>query len=251
MSNRITLVTWILIAVAALIFFPWLAYRVWLSSFDSKRPFVEKEIERMRQAGLPVDNESLDTWYQERTDPTDAGAWMEVGQFVASSDFVTLAQGVPQFDPKTPEESEWTPDGWPAEAAARRLLKDTVVLREKIRTLSRNRIPVRYRIQFNSFQTTLAHMQLLRGIARLLDVECDVAIADCDSIGLTTAVKTYFDVVEVHRHEPFLVSQLVCSAIRRMAYAAIHKGIEQGFLDDSAIESLSKLLTEESLAFDS
>ena len=84
MSNRITLVTWILIAVAALIFFPWLAYRVWWSSFDSKRPFVEKEIERMRQAGLPVDNESLDTWYQERTDPTDAGAWMEVGQFVAS-----------------------------------------------------------------------------------------------------------------------------------------------------------------------
>ena len=251
MSNRITLVTWILIAVAALIFFPWLAYRVWWSSFDSKRPFVEKEIERMRQAGLPVDNESLDTWYQERTDPTDAGAWMEVGQFVASSDFVTLAQGVPQFDPKTPEESEWTPDGWPAEAAARRLLKDTVVLREKIRTLSRNRIPVRYRIRFNSFQTTLAHMSLLRGIARLLDVECDVAIADRDSIGLTTAVKTYFDVVEVHRHEPFLVSQLVCSAIRRMAYAAIHKGIEQGFLDDSAIESLSKLLTEESLAFDS
>jgi len=92
---------------------------------------------------------------------------------------------------------------------------------------------------------------LLRGIARLLDVECDVAIADRDSIGLTTAVKTYFDVVEVHRHEPFLVSQMVCSAIRRMAYAAIHKGIEQGFLDDSAIESLSKLLTEESLAFDS
>jgi hypothetical protein len=94
-------------------------------------------------------------------------------------------------------------------------------------------------------------MQLLRGIARLLDVECDVAIADRDSIGLISAVQTHFDMVEVHRHEPFVVSQLVCSAIRRMAYASIRKGIEQGFLDDSAIESLSTLLTEESLAFDS
>lgn len=251
MSNRITLMTWILIAVAAVIFFPWLAYRAWLSSFDSNRPFVEKEIERMRQAGLPVDNESLDTWYQNRTDPTDAREWMETGQFVLSSDFVALAQGVPQFDPKTPEDSEWTPDGWPAEAAARRLLKDTGPLREQIRTLSRKRIPVRYPNHFNSFQTNLAHMQLLRGIARLLDVECDVAIADRDSIGLISAVQTHFDMVEVHRHEPFVVSQLVCSAIRRMAYAAIRKGIEQGFLDDSAIESLNKQLTEESLAFDS
>ena len=251
MSKRITLVTWLLILVVPIVFVPWLAYQTYLASFDSKRPFVEKEIERMRQAGLPVDNESLDTWYQERTDPTDARAWMEIGQFVASSDFVTLAQGVPQFDPKTPEESEWTEQGWPAEDAARRLLNDTTDERETIRTLSRKRIPVRYPIQFNSFQTTLAHMQLLRGIARLLDVECDVAIADRDSVRLTTAVKTYFDMVEVHRHESFVVSQLVCSAIRRMAYAAIRKGIEQGFLDDSAIESLSKLLTEESLAIDS
>lgn len=251
MSNRITLVTWLLILVVPIVFVPWLAYQTYLASFDSKRPFVEKEIERMRHAGLPVDNESLDAWYQERTDPTDARSWMEIGQFVESSDFVTLAQGVPQFDPKAPEGSEWTEKGWPAEDAARRLLNDTVNERETIRSLSRKRVPVRYPIRFNSFQTTLAHMQLLRGLARLIDVECDVAIADRDSVGLTSALQTLFDMVEVHRHEPFVVSQLVCSAIRRMGYSVIRKGIEQGFLDEPAIETLSTLLSQESLAFDS
>jgi hypothetical protein len=211
---------------------------------------VKSQIANLRDAGIPVDNATLDRWYKSQTSNEDSDAWCRILAYLNSKEFNQLSEGVEILDPKAVGRGPSTP-GWLDEADCRRLLQNTEDIREEIRTLAAKRAPVRFPINFNSFGTLLPNTQNIRQAARLLSVEFDVALADSDSVAIRQAIETQFHLTDCCRREPFLVSQLVCIACDGIAYANLKKALELNRLAPDDLQQLLETLQKNPDCFQS
>lgn len=223
-----------------------IAYTLWYRYADRNQNLVIQELEELRSQGVPVDNETLQAWYERNTDPTDTAAWLEVFAQLEADSFRAWSQGLEEFDPKAVGTS-WTPEGWVGEQKTRALMLETTELRNQIRELARKRTPVRFPIQFDSINTQLQSVQSMRNLARLVNLEFQAAAADRNSPALLAAIQTEFDLSLAIQKCPSLVSALVRTALRRQGLHLLKLSLEQNLLAEKELETLAQSLPREPL----
>lgn len=226
-----------------------IAILVWYRSADRAKPQVEQRLSQLREAGIPVDNASVQEWYQLNTVATHTLEWIEVMNHLESAEFQTLSKGIQEFDRKA-EGTEWTPTHWPAESQTRALLKAIEPTPEVIHRLAKERVPVQFPIEFDSIRTLLPRTQAMRQVARLVKLEFDVAAADRDSAAIAEAIQTELDLSIVCSGEPFIVSHLVCTAIRGIGLDLLKKALQADLLEGTELDRFAESLPHEPLSLD-
>lgn len=226
-----------------------IAILVWFRSADRAKPQVDQRLIQLREAGIPVDNASIQEWYQQNTVATHTLEWIEVMNHLESEEFLSLAKGIQEFDSKA-EGSEWTPAHWPAESQTRALLKAIEPTPEVIHRLAKERVPVQFPIEFDSIRTLLPRTQAMLQVARLVKLEFDKAAADRDSAAIAQAVQTELDLALVCSGEPFIVSHLVCTAIRGIGLDVLKKALQANLLESTELDRFAESLPREPLSLD-
>lgn len=213
------------------------------------------KLDSLRAAGVPIDTQSLDAWYRNRTDETNTKAWLKIFQTLNSPTFQTQSQGVETFSKDSKyilrtSTSSRTKDQWPGEGPVRELLAQTTELREEIQSLSKARKPVQLPLQFNLVLVTLEHINSFRATARLIALELDAAIADRNSAQIMASSQTLLNIAEVFRGEPFISHLSVVCAIRGLAFSGLKEALERNLLEPQDLEMLAKNLSQEPPPFE-
>ena len=135
-------------------------------------------IDRLNAQGMPVDDTSLASTFQERTSEEDIASWLQILDELNGQEFRSASQNVPVFDGdpsnQVPEQ-QVASDIWTQEKATRDLLSQADELLARIDELAARQLqigtkPPRFPLQFNSISTDLNEVQNLRQVARLLRV---------------------------------------------------------------------------------
>ncbi len=219
------------------------AFAAWYAYADRGRPEVTAKLDALRASGVPVDNESLDAWYRERTDPADARAWQVVFAKLQSPEFKSLTLGIEGFDPRA-KDTKRTADKWPAEDASRRLLAGTTELRKEIHRLASKQVAVQFPIQFDSIRTQPDYLPFIRNASRLIQLESDAAIQDQNSPEIVASAKTQIDLAMVVSGDGSLIAQLYANALRGTGFRALKEALERDLIDAADLESLATQLSQ-------
>lgn len=227
----------------------YLALEVGFNKAARDKQQLTAKLDTLRAAGVPVDTQSLDAWYRNRTDETNTKAWLKIFQTLNSPKFQTQSQGVETFS-KDSRTSSRKHDQWPGEGPVRELLAQTTELREEIQSLSKVRKPVQLPLQFNLVLVTLEHINSFRATARLIALELDAAIADRNSAQITASAQTLLDLSEVFSGEQFHDHLYVVYAIRGLAFSGLKEALERSLLEPQDLEMLAKSLSQEPPPFE-
>jgi len=212
------------------------------------RSQMEAELKRLAQAGLPIDNESIDARYREATSTMHTDEWLAVQEKLKSTRFREDLQGVPTLDPKVqsePFEQDFKLVGeWPAEEITSRLVNKYQAVIEQICKLTEAYEPVYFPIEFRSLETLLPNTQNMRDISRVLLLDVWVALRNREVDRLSRDLKALLRASRVIEEEPFIVSYLVSVAMRRMALGFVRQTVESNLLSDEQWDEIATLLQE-------
>ncbi len=204
---------------------------------------LQAKIDELKAAGLPYDNDSLDQYYQQQTDPQDTQRWLAVLKTLSSDELQLSAKGVPDFDGKVQQDVPLPGEPWDAESesATRAFLAQWQELHQEVYELSLHAQPVRFPLAFDGIDTLLTHAQEMRQAARLLSLKGKVALRDGDSTETQRAIFGMLGMSQVLTGDAFLMSQLIVIAMDGMSLNLLKNGLNSGVLQPA---ELRKLLPE-------
>ena len=220
----------------------------WTIRESQGRSQMERELEGLVQAGLPIDNESIDARYRQATSSTHTEEWLAVHEELQSGTFTADSQGVPTLDPKIesePFEEDFKLYGeWPAAEISSRLVNKYQALIERICILSEANEPVYFPIEFRSWETLLPNTQSMRDVSRVVLLDARVALRNKEVDRLFRDLMALLRTSRVIEEEPFIVSHLVSVAMRRLALGVVRHAIESNLLSDEQWDEIATLLQE-------
>lgn len=187
--------------------------------------------------GLPIDDASMDQFFKDRTDPTNAAAWQGILATMKTEDFKTSLKGVAILTDVV--EERIVPDHeWKEEAASLAFLEKWKTLRTEVVQLSIDAKPVRFPTIFDSFSTLLNEVQELRQVAKLLELQGRVGLRARNSTIVRENVDALLGLSQVPTGYPDLVSQLVAIAIDGIAIGLLKDALEYDVLDEADLQKL-------------
>ncbi|MGV3606482.1 MAG: hypothetical protein ACO1RA_08735 [Planctomycetaceae bacterium] len=210
--------------------------------FDPTSKVVDQKLDALREAGIPIDNASMDAWYDQHADATHASAWLRVFAILDSAELKPLLEDV-RNGHKLPKVNSW-----PAEAANRALLSKTTELRKKIRQLALARVPVRFPYRADSFQTPSEHLAMLRKVYQLNDSELETAIYDKNSPEIAASAQTHFHLAIVARSDERHSSQTCATGFRYGGMFRLKMALEQDLIQEADLKALATSLSQEQLS---
>lgn len=210
----------------------------WRDSAAAAR--LEARLASIRAQGLPVDDASLNTYYQSLTSTDQTDAWLAILEELESEAFRQSIEGVPIFDGKLEENELSAEPGqpWPAEARTREFLEQWSGLHDRTMRLSMDGKPTRWDLEFASFSTSLEQTQALRSAGRLLSLRGQLGLYDRDPAAVRRAVDALLGIPRVLEGEPFMVSQLVATALKGMGLELLKDALQQGVLREQDLAAL-------------
>lgn len=203
--------------------------------------------EQIAAQGLPVDNESLQAYYEKLTSAKNTDAWIELLAIARDKGFVEDCRELPILGrseseiPGRRSADEATP--WETEDSVRSFLATWSELVQKTETLGLEHSqpdsrPVRFPIEFNSMETLLPDAQEMRTLARLLMLQGQTAVYDRDAETVKDSIQALNGCSRAMDGEPFLVGQLICSAVDGMSMQLLQRAIEFDVLDEEQLIAL-------------
>ncbi|GAB5403250.1 MAG: hypothetical protein Aurels2KO_14810 [Aureliella sp.] len=206
---------------------------------SAARSRLEQRIEVLQAEGMPVDEASLNAFYQSQTSDEQTEAWEQLLDEMKAEAFLSSTSGVPVFDGNLSSEQYFVAPGepWEYEKRTREFLEQRSDLHDRAMRLSMRAIPTRWDVRL-SFGGDLTRTQELRSVERLLSLRGQLAIYDSDSAATTRAINALWRLPTVTAGEPFLISQLVRSAIGGRATLLLKNALEHGVLRQHEIEML-------------
>lgn len=209
------------IAVAAL---AWTEYR--------NRRAVDAEIQRLRAAGQPVDDETMASWFWENTSQDGTAAWREilvqVEQLTTSN---SVIHGLPILGHGELPKDLAPGDDWPDEARVAAFLEVARPVIDKIEDAARYPTPVWQPIAFEGFGTLLSEVQAARSIMRVVLLEFVHALYHENTQRIMRSLRAMQATAASFDWDMFMVSDLVGIALR-----SIHRGSIRQSLAHSAWE---------------
>lgn len=118
---------------------------------------------------------------------------------------------------------------------------------DRIRELAALRGVARFPIAWEEhFELLLTHCMHIRAAARILQLQASVAVADGDADEAVASIEALFELGDLIRYEPMLISQLVRIAIHAIAVEAAQKSMEHLDLTDEQLARLEHTIGERS-----
>lgn len=230
----------------------------------SARRELNVRLDRIKAQGLPVDNASMQTYFNKLTSDEYTEAWLEAIAEATSDEFNDSCEGVPRFDasidgeiPASKAEASHRLEGdagdsdepWPEEGATRRFLARWNGLGNRVQRLALAQLadgakPVRFPLEFDSINTLLTNTQHMRQLARLLYARGMVAVFDRESTNARQNIAALIGCSKVLEGEPILVSQLVSIALDGMAMDVLKSALEYDVLESDDLAILLELVLE-------
>ena len=227
---------WIVLAVVGFLIFTPLSLLMWMGVRESSaKARLRGRIADLQSAGLPHDNASMAVYYARDTTLKDVDRWMNLLDIAASSDFQVASEDVGPWN-ATVERVPNADQPWPDEAKTVAFMESSAALRQQARELALQDQSVRLPIEFKSVETNLQPTQNLRQIARLLQLEAQVAMCKRDADATRDAILAIFGCARAIEGQPLMVSQLVCTAIESVATEELRCALEQDVLDTSGLK---------------
>ena len=206
------------------------AVTIWRMSLESKN---RARLKAISDRGEPVDSVALNRSYADVTDTENAAfVWLDgAAEMTADAEkndgwkrFKVASRGTNL----TEAQIEW----------ARGIIQSNQTALgtfRKAATLTKSRYPVDLTPGFNAL---LPHLSKLKTIARLLQAEVAVAVADGDAQRAVDAVKTILAIGRSLANEPLLISQLVSHSTDATAFATMDYLIRRLALTDAQLADL-------------
>lgn len=214
------------------------AVLAWIGRESSGRKQLNARVAELRAQNLPVDDASLQRFYEQQTDAEDTQAWLAVINTMTSQEFRDSTSQVPHFDGQALERVPLPDEAWESESETRAFLQRWRMLHRQISQLAANGKPVRFPIEWDSLNTLLIQTQEMRNAARLLRLDGEVALRDADSQAVRRDIAGLFGTSQVNAGEPVLVSQLVSIAIDGMALQLLKDALEYDVLAPADLRAL-------------
>ena len=214
-----------------------LGLMLWYGRESSGNRLLAARKSSITKQGLPIDDASLDQFFKDRTDPTNAAAWKDIFATMETEDFKTSLNGVAILSGVV--EERIVPDHeWKAESASLAFLEKWKSLHAEVVQLSIDAKPVRFPTVFDSFKTLLTEVQELRQVARLLELQGRVGLRARNSTVVRENVDSMLGLSQVPTGYPILVSQLVVIAIDGIAMGLLKDAIEYDVLNEADLQLL-------------
>ncbi len=238
-SNRSCLVLSLLVFVVIPFSIIALGLLLWFGRESSGRSQLKARLSSLTKQGYPVDEDTLETFQKDRTDPTNTAAWLAVLSTIDSDAYKESTKGIAYLDiemsnvPPLQLSAEWK-----EEAATMAFLeKWRSVYSEAIR-LSIDAKSVRFPIVYNSLATDMSRIQTTRELARLFQLYSRIAIRKRDSKGVREVIEGHLGLSQVIAGEPVLISHLVAMAVDGMALGVLKDAIKYDVLNESDLQAL-------------
>ena len=142
----------------------------WMSARDSAAlAEVEQQVTELRAQGLPVDNETLASYYEQQCSSKDADAWLNVLTVVESAEFQQAAKQLYpwQSDSTVPLPGEQ----WPEREKVEQFLEQQQDLLRTAQRLAQADIKRRMPVTFDGIRTELKWAEKVRQLARLFELQ--------------------------------------------------------------------------------
>ncbi len=217
---------WLLIVIALPILLGAIGVAVLAWTEYRNRREVDAQIERLRSAGQPVDDETMASWFWENTSQEGTAAWREilvqVEQITTSN---SVIHGMPIIGHGELPDDLAPGDDWPDEARVAAFLEDARPLIAKIEDAARYPTPVWQPIAFYGFATLLPEVQAARGIMRVVHLEFLHALYHEDPQRMTRALVAMQGTAASFDWDICIVSDLVGTALRSIHRDSIRRSL--------------------------
>ncbi|MEZ6092340.1 MAG: hypothetical protein R3C05_30925 [Pirellulaceae bacterium] len=212
----------------------------WMGRSAVARKELDRRIAQLQSDGLPVDDASLATYYDQLADSENAAAWIELITYFESDAFTSRIQTFPIIgmgdDPPAPDVQ------WRDEEAVVALLNDLKPKIEQLQSLTATSRTVRFPRQFESFNTLLPHVQSMRQLSRLMMLEHVIALREGDAQRDFRAIQSMLGLSTIMRDDPILISQFLRLALHGVGVDALHETLRYGDLNARQLQSISDQL---------
>lgn len=180
--------------------------------------------------GYPVNDETLANYRMELMPMDRSDAWVRILEAVESPDFTKTCFQVPIVGVVNDEQTYVIGQPWAHADAVREFLERHRSLLDEIHAVTAAGGPIWTPVELDSFETVLSNVTSTRSVARLLSLErMDATIRD-DPAAVATSLRSLIGAARAMECEPFIVIQLVHSAVHGVATDAIRETVQAGVL---------------------
>lgn len=205
-------------------------------------------IAKARAAGDPVDLEAMNAFYPTSPAIDEAtGHWLRATEIVGDPAFNSSTKGIPLFDgTRTVDEEEILRPGdlervTPFLDRYREAIDEVHAAR---RAGSVARFPLDFR---DGIAMLIPHVQNLRSVNRLLELDLEVRLAQGDAEGAVEDLLSLIATSESLKNEPILVSQLVRIACLGVAVSALERTLARQEFSDEQLARIQQALARQQL----
>lgn len=201
---------------------------------------LETRIDELRAQGEPVDDETLQRYYDTTTDPSLTLIWQSIQDQLNDSGFDRIYGSIEVLasDGRIPAAEQ----PWAGESIVRDYLANHRSLVELIDSIAGQTESVRFPIEFDSLNTLLPNAQHQRSVARLLTLRHQLACRDRDGTEATASILSLLAVMRSTQRDPLLISQLISFSTFSTAMNELRFGLADDLYDCEQLQSILEAL---------
>ena len=213
----------------------------WLSARDSAAlAEVDQQVTELRAQGLPVDNETLASYYEQQCSSKDADAWLNVLTVVESAEFQQAAK---QLYPWQSDSAMPLPgEQWPEQEKVEQFLEQQQDLLRTAQRLAQADIKRRMPVTFDGIRTELKWAEKVRQLARLFELQAADAIVRRDSHTAADALLSSLGSARATEGQPCIIGQLIALSIESISLESLKLAIERNVLDADDLKRVQSRL---------
>lgn len=228
----VSLIPIVLLIVLLIAIVGFIGYQETIASGELKA-----KLEELRQAGEPIDDESMATYFEKISNKEGTAAWTEI---------LTLSRAANSFSDKLPVvgvgnlPSDLRPGSeWPDEPRVAEFLQEVRPVIQRIFKADEFPKPVWMPIQFNGFATLLEEIQESRTVARILYLDAFHALYHSDSDRALQDIHALLSVAEAFDWNFCIVTKYQSSAIHGIHRDIINRSLAMDVWNDEQLAALS------------
>lgn len=200
----------------------------------------QRMLDQMASRGEPVDNQTLSSWYEDRTSRDASAAVARVFKLASNRWDNQLLSELPFFGEGWP----WTPEqDWPDEPRVDAFLRTMQPVLADLHAISQAATPVWQPLVFDGYQTLLEPCTQIRGVMRLLTLDFHSAIYHQQQDRALRDLQSMSFVNRAFDWRISYVDPLVVLALRGMSYSALATALHAAAFDQDGLLRVREFLS--------
>ncbi|TWU67051.1 hypothetical protein [Crateriforma conspicua] len=193
----------------------------------------------IRDAGLPIDPDSLEMYRQELASDQQTKPWVDViRRFRAESGYPDRVAGVPRVDVTAACQPLWADEPWGERETVRRFLDETGSLRDDLAEVLDEAGPIHTPMTYAGVDTIPPAADVAREIASILALTHLDAIDRGDINASVQSVRQLFALERTLQGELMVFPQLIRLGVFNVALEELRRVVQLGRLNADQIDSL-------------